>query len=169
MANFTAQFVRDCALCFRSNTPHLDSSSRWSCQHVHGETSPSPDRITGLHPTWPDISAHPGHRSPPDENAAPGLTMEEMVDAFISHVYRLHGSPDTIISGRGAQFVADFWRRLCARLQTALHPSSAFHPQTDGQTEIVNASVNKYLRAFTSFTQDDWVDLLPVAEFAMNN
>jgi hypothetical protein len=65
--------------------------------------------------------------------------------------------------------VSAFWRRLSDRLATALHPSSAFNPQTDGQTEIVNAAINKFLRAYVSFTQDDWVDWLPLAEFAMNN
>jgi hypothetical protein len=100
---------------------------------------------------------------------ATSLTTDELAEAFITHVYRLHGAPDTIVSDRGSQFVSDFWRRLSSRLQTALHPSSAWHPQTDGQTEIINAAVNKYLRAFTSFAQDDWYDWLPLAEFAMNN
>src|SRR5205814_2607480 len=54
-------------------------------------------------------------------------------------------------------------------LKVALSPSSAWHPETDGQTEIVNATMNKYLRAYVSFTQDDWVDWLPLAEFATNN
>jgi hypothetical protein len=98
-----------------------------------------------------------------------GLDTDEVVDSFLHHVYRLHGAPDSIVSDRGSAFVSGLWQRLSARLKTALHPSSAFHPETDGQTEIANASVNKFLRAFVSFTQDDWVDWLPLAEFAMNN
>jgi len=98
-----------------------------------------------------------------------GLTTEELVNGFVSNVYKLHGAPDTIISDRGTQFVSDFWRRLSERLRTTLRPSSTWHPETDGQTEIINAAVNKYLRAFVSFAQDDWVDYLPLAEFAMNN
>ena len=98
-----------------------------------------------------------------------GLSTEELVEAFVNHIYKLHGAPSTIVSDRGSQFVSDFWRRLSERLKVRLRPSSAWHPETDGQTEIVNAAVNKYLRAFVSFTQDDWVDYLPLAEFAMNN
>src|SRR4029077_14898082 len=98
-----------------------------------------------------------------------GLTTEELVDVFTNNVYKLHGAPDNVISDRGSQFVSDFWRRLSERLKTVLRPSSAFHPETDGQTEIVNAAVSKYLRGFVSFAQDDWVDWLPLAEFAMNN
>ena len=98
-----------------------------------------------------------------------GLSTEELVEAFVNNIYKLHGAPSTIVSDRGSQFVSDFWRRLSERLKTTLRPSSAWHPETDGQTEIVNAAVNRYLRAFVSFTQDDWVDYLPLAEFAMNN
>ena len=97
------------------------------------------------------------------------LDTEELVEAFIEIVYKLHGAPDTIIFDRGSSFVSDFWRRLSQRLKTTLRPSSAFHPETDGQTEIINASMNKYLWAYVSFTQDDWVDWLPLAEFATNN
>ena len=97
------------------------------------------------------------------------LDTKELVDVFVHTVYKLHGAPDTIVSDRGSAFISDFWRRLNQRLKVALSPSSAWHPETDGQTEIINAAMNKYLRAFVSFTQDDWVDWLPLAEFATNN
>ncbi|KAI0990978.1 hypothetical protein K3495_g17209, partial [Podosphaera aphanis] len=97
------------------------------------------------------------------------LNAENLTYAFMSRVYSLHGCPDNIVSDRGAQFVSQFWRQLSSRLGIALRPSSAFHPETDGQTERVNAGVEIYLRAFMNFHQDDWVDWIPMAEFAANN
>jgi RNase H-like domain found in reverse transcriptase/Reverse transcriptase (RNA-dependent DNA polymerase)/Integrase zinc binding domain len=97
------------------------------------------------------------------------LTAEELASVFISRVYCLHGTPDNIISDRGSQFISEFWRQLSDRLGVRLRHSSAFHPETDGQTERINAGVEQYLRAFMNFHQDDWVDWLPLAEFAANN
>jgi hypothetical protein len=97
------------------------------------------------------------------------LEAEELADRFIERVYSLHGVPETIISDRGTQFVSAFWRALSARLGVALRPSSAFHPQTNGQTERINAELEQYLRLFCDWAQDDWVDWLPLAEFAGNN
>ena len=99
----------------------------------------------------------------------PDLTVETLASAFISRVYCLHGAPDSIVSDRGTQFIAEFWKQLSDRLGIRLRHSSAFHPETDGQTERVNAGVEQYLRAFMNFHQDDWVDWLPLAEFAANN
>jgi transposase InsO family protein len=101
----------------------------------------------------------------------PTMTPEtdELADRFIDRVYSLHGLPETIISDRGTQFVSAFWRALSARLAVELRPSSAFHPQTNGQTERINAELEQYLRLFVDWAQDDWVDWLPLAEFAGNN
>lgn len=82
-------------------------------------------------------------------------------------VYSLHGCPETIVSDRGSQFVSSFWRALSSRLGITLRPSSAFHPQTNGQTERINAELEKYLRSYISWAQDDWADWLPLAEFVM--
>lgn len=98
-----------------------------------------------------------------------GLTAEELADAFVERVYALHGTPDNIVSDRGVQFVSEFWKQLSERLGVTLKHSSSFHPQTDGQTERVNAMVEQYLRAYMGFYQDDWAKWLPLAEFAMNN
>jgi hypothetical protein len=70
---------------------------------------------------------------------------------------------------RGTQFVAEFWQHLSDRLAITLKHSSAFYPQIDGQTERVNTGIEQYLRQFMNFLQDDWVDWLPLAEFATNN
>lgn len=98
-----------------------------------------------------------------------GLSAEELADRFIERVYSLHGLPETIVSDRGTQFVSALWRALSARLAVRLRPSSAFHPQTNGQTERINAELEQYLRLFVGWAQNDWVDWLPIAEFAGNN
>lgn len=88
---------------------------------------------------------------------------------YLAHIIKLHGVPDSIISDRGSVFVSSFWKALQDLLHTKLKFSTAYHPQTDGQTERINAILENYLRHFCSYQQDDWVDYLPLAEFAYNN
>lgn len=90
-------------------------------------------------------------------------------DLFIEHIFRLHGLPDDIISDRGPQFASAFWKQVCTRLGIDRRLSTAYHPQTDGQTEIFNAVMEQYLRAFVNHNQDNWRELLPMAEFTANN
>ncbi|KAK9406121.1 hypothetical protein NXF25_004895 [Crotalus adamanteus] len=88
---------------------------------------------------------------------------------FIQHIYRLHGTPKRIISDRGVQFTARFWREFVHLLGSSQALSSAYHPSTNGVAERANAMVERYLRSYVSFQQTDWVDLLPFAEVAYNN
>ena len=94
---------------------------------------------------------------------------EEVARLFIKYVWKLHGLPKTIISDRGPQFVSEFWKHLtrCLGIQSLL--STAYHPETDGQTERANSFLEQYLRSQVSYLQDDWVRWLPLAEFAVNN
>jgi hypothetical protein len=73
------------------------------------------------------------------------LDATELADVFVSQIYCLHGCPDNIVSDQGSQFVSEFWTALSERLSIALKHSSSFHPETDGQTECVNSSVEAYL------------------------
>ena len=178
MSQFTAKFVKDCALCFRTKTPR--SAPPGFLKPLELPARPWTDISVDYLVDLPECARHGRiykhilvvvDRLTKMRHCIPvtGLTTEELVDAFITNVYKLHGTPDSIVSDRGTQFVSDFWRRLSERLKTTLRPSSAWHPETDGQTEIVNATINRYLRGFVSFTQNDWVDWLPLAEFATNN
>jgi hypothetical protein len=97
------------------------------------------------------------------------LKVEDVVQAYIEHVWRCEGHPEEIISDRGTQFTSLFWNRLCKQLGVKPKLSTAFHPETDGQTENANAYLKQYLRAFATFDQDNWVDLLPLAEFEANS
>ena len=95
---------------------------------------------------------------------APGLA-EVIIDVVVRH----HGLPDSIVSDRGSVFTSKFWSSLCYFLGIKRRLSTAFHPQTDGQTERQNSTMEAYLRAFVNYEQNDWARLLPMAEFAYNN
>ncbi|KAL9567590.1 hypothetical protein ACKAV7_008354 [Fusarium commune] len=75
----------------------------------------------------------------------------------------------TIVSDRGPQFIAEFWKKLNQQLSINALLSTAYHPETDGQTERLNAILEQYLRAYVSYLQDDWSRWLPLAEFAANS
>jgi hypothetical protein len=93
----------------------------------------------------------------------------DVAQLFLTHVWKLHGLPDTIISDRGSQFVSAFWDELMKRLKIEARLSTAFHPETDGQTERKNAIMEQYFRSYTSYLQDDWAKWAPLAEFTANN
>jgi transposase InsO family protein len=88
---------------------------------------------------------------------------------FLANSWKLHGLPRSVISDRGPQFVSEFTRELYRLLGIQLSATTAYHPQADGQTERVNQELEQYLRLFVSERQDDWDELLPMAEFQYNN
>jgi len=94
---------------------------------------------------------------------------EDLADHFFRQVIRLHGLPSSIVSDRGSLFTSDFWKRVLEALGISRNFSTAFHPQTDGQIERANATLEQYLRAYCNYQQDDWERLLPIAEFCYNN
>ena len=96
------------------------------------------------------------------------ITSDGLATLLLHHVYRLFGIPDGIVSDRGSLFTSRFWTSLCWALSTSRRLSTAFHPQTDGQTERVNQSVEHYLRTFCCFEQNDWAERLYLAEFVYN-
>jgi transposase InsO family protein len=95
--------------------------------------------------------------------------VEKYAKIYIARVLCLHGVPKEIISDRGSQFVARFWEQLHVSLRTHLIHSSAYHPQTDGQTERVNEILKDMLRACVMEYQGSWDKNLPWAEFLYNN
>jgi len=88
---------------------------------------------------------------------------------FRDHVWKLHGLPETALSDRGPQFTAEFMKKLNEILGIKTKLSTAYHPQTDGQTEWVNQEIEQYLRMFISYRQNDWPEWIACAEFAYNN
>src|SRR5690606_7078324 len=88
---------------------------------------------------------------------------------FRDNIFRLHGLPRSLVSDRGTQFVNRFTKDLCKLLHIKQKLSTAYHPETDGQTERINQVLEQYLRGYCSYLQDDWIDWLTMAEFTYNN
>jgi len=97
------------------------------------------------------------------------VTAEGVARLFLHHVWKFHSLPKCVVSNRGPQFVALFTKELYRLLGVQLSSSIAWYSQTDGQTERVNQELNQFLRLFVNEQQDDWYDLLPIAEFQHNN
>ena len=97
------------------------------------------------------------------------VTVAGAANLYLHNIWKLHGLPRKVISDRGPQFVAAFMKELYRLLGIEAASSTAYHPQTDGQTERVNQELEQYLRVFVGERQDDWYSLLPLAEFAYNN
>ena len=172
------QFCRNCEVCRRSKP---------STEQYHGalKTLPVADRrwrhlsmdfVVGLPPSmvngqlcenilvFVDRLTKMTHVIPCSDMSA-----DATAALFYQHIWRLHGLPDTIVSDRGTQFTSQFWSHLCHRLKIKSLLSTAFHPESDGQTERMNALVEQYLRCYCTYLQDDWAPLCASAEFALNN
>jgi transposase InsO family protein len=96
-------------------------------------------------------------------------TATEFAYAFQKTIVSNHGLPKEIISDRDKLFTSKFWTTLMAQLGTNHKLSTAYHPQTDGQTERLNQTMEQYLRCFVNEQQDNWVERLPMAQFAFNS
>jgi hypothetical protein len=87
---------------------------------------------------------------------------------FFGHIFKLHGMPTSIVCDRDPTFTSTFWKELFRLQGTKFNFSSTYHPQTDGQTEVVNRTLEMYLRCFTGDKPKDWVKWLPWVEFTYN-
>ncbi|GJP38139.1 hypothetical protein CLOM_g22577, partial [Closterium sp. NIES-68] len=132
------------------------------------------DFITGLPPTSSghdailvviDKLSKMGHFIPTQTTAR----TEETAQLFVRYIISQHGIPTTLISDRDPKFTSKFWKELMSLLGTKLAMSSAYHPQTDGQTERLNQIVEQLLRAACKDEISKWDLHLPVLDFAYNN
>jgi hypothetical protein len=96
------------------------------------------------------------------------VTAEQLARIYLNHVYKLHGLTRVIVSDRDSKFTSEFWTSVFALLGTKLNISTAFHPQTDGQSERTNRTTEQVLRAYCHQQHARWVDYLDIAEFSIN-
>jgi len=96
------------------------------------------------------------------------MTADQLAVLFLQ-VIKLHGIPEDLVSDRDKLFTSSFWKHLMSKLGTKLKMSTAFHPQTDGQTERTNSTLEQVLRAYIGYDQQNWEEWLPFVEFAINN
>ena len=107
----------------------------------------------------------------------PTRTMEtnELVDIFLRRIVGRHGFPESIVSDRGPQFRSSFWRALCQRAGIELRMSTAYQPETDGQSERMVQSMKDILRKIISTqpactrSEEDWARWIPLCQLAMNS
>ena len=175
MQGFVRRYVRHCHVCKRS---------KGSCFKKQGVLQPLPvpdqrwqdlsiDLVTGI----PEVHGCDAIYCVVDRlskerhyiGTTKKLHAEGLANLFLKHVWKHHGLPRSIVSDRGLQFISDFWKFLCTRLGITAQLSTAWHPETDGQTERINSVMEQYLRAFVNYLQDDWLEWLPLAEFVGNN
>src|SRR5260370_24800685 len=97
------------------------------------------------------------------------LDAHGLAQLYISSIFKLHGLPSSIISDCDSLFTSSFWKELTTCLGIKQKLSTAFHPQTDGQTEHVNQCVKQYLQNFCSYQQDDWVARIVLPDVQYNN
>jgi hypothetical protein len=171
-----ARYVAKCDVCQRVKVVHLKSAGplqslpisegKWediSMDFIVGlpETSKGFDSIWVIVDRFTKV-AH----FLPVKTLYPTKTYAEL---YIARIMSLHGVPKTIVSDRGPQFVSRFWEDFHKSLDTKLIHSSAYHPQTSGQTERVNQILEDMLRACVLAYSRKWDECLPLAEFSYNN
>src|SRR5271163_4842055 len=172
---FVNEYVKSCDTCARNKPSH---------ERRHGHLRPLP-----IPPSpWSSVSMDFIVELPPSQGynaiyvvvdrltkmahfcpTTTQVTAEETAQLYLRHVFKHHGLPADIVSDRGSQFTAKFFTRLLDLCKTRSNKSTAFHPQSVGQTERVNQVLEQYLRIFCDYQQDNWHELLPLAEFAYNN
>ena len=97
------------------------------------------------------------------------VTSADLALLFVQHVFLKHGIPLHVTSDHSSEFVLCFFCSLGQALDMRLHFTSGYHPEVDGQTEHVNQMLEQYLQHYCCYQQDNWAQLLPLAEFAYNN
>ncbi|KAG1441610.1 hypothetical protein G6F55_013205 [Rhizopus delemar] len=174
MRRFVNRYIANCSVCIRAKSSRQESQGHLKPLEIPNMpwTSISMDFIVGLpqsgecNTIWVvvDRLTKVAHFIPCKDSIA----SKDLAFMFIRHIFRLHGLPKDIVIDRGSLFTSNFWKSLLSLLKIKPNMSTAFHTQTDGQTERTSSILEQYLRVYLNYQQDDWVSLLPLAEFSYN-
>lgn len=174
MSKEIRQFVRTCTVCQASKYDPSASPGLLQPLPIPEEVwlDISMDFITGLPKSMSkdvifvvvDRLSKYAHFIP----LAHPFTAVDVAQAYLDHVFKLHGWPRSIVSDRDSVFLSQFWRGLFSLHGTEFLLSSAYHPQTDGQTEVVNRCLETYLRCMCGEHPKKWCQWLPLAEWWYN-
>ena len=93
----------------------------------------------------------------------------DLAHLFVLHMFSKHGVPSHVTSDRGSEFVSNFFWSLGTALDMCLYFTSGYHPKGNGQTERTNQTLEQYLHVYCNYQQDNWSELLSLADFAYNN
>ncbi|GJX85847.1 ty3-gypsy retroelement polyprotein [Tanacetum coccineum] len=174
MKKFIKKFMSECNVCQR-NKPDLSASPGYL------QPLPIPTKV------WHDISMDFIEALPPSQGKtvlfvvvdrlskyahfipmSHPFTASQVSQAFMDNVYKLHGMPNTIVSDRDKIFISQFWQSLFKVMKVQLNLSTAYHPQIDGQTEVVNKCVECFMRCMTGEKPKEWVKWVSLAEYWYN-
>jgi hypothetical protein len=176
MKREVAQFVERCLTCQRIKAEHQKPAGmlkpltipEWKWEHIAMDFVTSlPKTVTGLDAVWVVVD-----RLTKSTHFLPIKTTYDMsclAKEYVSEIVRLDGVPVSIISDRDPRFTSRFWQSLQAAMRTKLNFSTAFHPQTDGQSERTIQTLEDMLRACVLDFKGSWSQYIPLIEFAYNN
>jgi Integrase zinc binding domain len=178
MKRFIVQYVKGCAVCqstkpntVRPKIPMYPIAT--TGEHAYPFQTISWDLIMDL-PKRGDFNSILTIVDHDCSKAALFFPYSKEVDAtgvaaiYARQVFPHYGVPQRIISDRDPCFTATFARAVCTQLNIKQNISTAYHPQMDGQSERANAQVEQYLHIYGNVEQDNWVDLLPMAQYVHN-
>jgi len=97
------------------------------------------------------------------------ITSAELAHLFVVHVFSKHEVPSYVTFDHASEFVSHFFCSLGTALDMRLYFTSGYHPEANSQAEQTNQTLEQYLRIYCNYQQDNWSELLPLAEFAYNN
>jgi len=174
MKQMVTAFVQHCQICQQAKTERIKSpgllqplpvpSQAWEIVCLDFiEGLPTSDRHNALLVVVDKFTKY-GHFIP----LTHPFTALQIAQLFMSHVYKLHGLPKAIISDRDRIFTSAVWQELFCLSDTKLMMSSAYHPQTNGQTERLNQSLEAFLRCTVHSCPKQWSKWISVAEFLYN-
>ena len=170
------QFVKGCPLCQRNKAGHRRYAGKLQQHDLPTEKwqQISMDFLSGLPKTARgntmimvvvDTLTKMAHFVP----CAATTKAPDVARLYVEHIFKLHGWPKVIITDRDGRFIDQFWQSMCSQLGAKLNMSTAHHHETAGQAERMNRVLEETLRHFVSDKMNNWDELLPAAEFAVNN